>query len=90
MRSTICEQLACGSAGLAEVMDLRRDPRVGEVHLLTVLESLPGATKVATRRKLEELGIPERTRLSELADHEVSTVIGSFVGSGTSAGEDPR
>jgi hypothetical protein len=63
-------------------MDLRTDPRVGDAHLLVVLESLPETSKVATRRTLAELGVDGRTRLVDLRDDEVSAVLVAFGGVG--------
>lgn len=78
VRTAVSAQLARGTASLAEVIRARTDPRVAELHLLTILESLPGASKVSTRRKLTELGIPGRARLSELTDEQLSAVSGTF------------
>lgn len=80
VRSSVCEQLGAGTATLGEVMNTRTDSRVGEAHLLVVLESLPGASKVATRRTLADLGIGGRTRLADLRDDEVASVLVAFGG----------
>lgn len=79
-RDSVCEQLSGGVASLDEVMDSRSDPRVGEVYLLVVLESLPEASKVATRRMLADLGISGRTRLADLRDEEVTSILAAFGG----------
>lgn len=78
MRNSVCDQLGDGTATLAEVIDARSDPRVGGVQLLAVLESLPGASKVATRRLLAELGVDARCRLGELTGAEITAVLGGF------------
>lgn len=80
VRDSVCEQLAAGTATLEEVMDARTDPRLGETHLLAVLESLPGASKVTTRRMLADLGVAGRTRLVDLANSEVASVLAAFGG----------
>lgn len=80
VRDSVCEQLGAGTATLEEVMDARTDPRVGDAHLLVVLESLPEASKVATRRTLADLGVDGRTRLVDLRDGEVAAVLVAFGG----------
>lgn len=80
VRRSLCEQLAGGTATLEDVMGARSDPRVGDIHLHVLVESLPGASKVATRRKLAELHLAPRTRIEDLHDAEVSSVIAEFGG----------
>jgi hypothetical protein len=63
---------------LADVLESRTRPDVGTVHLRAVLEALPGARRVDTRRRLAELGLPERTPLCELEDASVETVLEAF------------
>ena len=65
-RSRTCAELETRSTGLAEVLGRRDDPASGAIHLLSVLESLPGARKVITRRTLAEMGVPERIPLADL------------------------
>ncbi|MCZ7628368.1 MAG: hypothetical protein M5U19_04595 [Microthrixaceae bacterium] len=80
VRSSLCEQLERGTASLEEVMDARSDPRVGDVHLHLLLESLPGVSKVATRRRLASMDVAARTKIAELHDHEVAAVLAVFGG----------
>jgi hypothetical protein len=63
---------------LADVLESRIRPDVGAVHLRAVLEALPDARRIDTRRRLAELGLPERTPLSELEDASVVTVLEAF------------
>jgi len=61
------EQLRTGATTLAEVLGRADgDELVGELKLLWVLESLPGARKVDTRRRLGELRLDEGARLRTL------------------------
>jgi hypothetical protein len=78
VRSAVCSQLSAGSADLAEVMAARHDDAVGAVFLLGVLESLPGARKVDTRRRLAELGLSGAMPLAELDDAAVGLVVSNF------------
>lgn len=88
VRGSLCEQLATGTATLEEVLDARSDPRVGDVHLQVLVESLPGTSKVATRRRLSELGVGGRRRIAGLRDGEVASVLGAFGGApGADRGE---
>lgn len=78
-RTTVCEQLSTGSLSLADVLDGRRwSPALGATHLLVLLESLPGASKVATRRKLARLGISERVALEDLGEDELRMLCEEF------------
>ena len=61
------EQLRAGATTLTEVLDRAgTDELVGELKLLWVLESLPGARKVDTRRTLGQLRLDEGARLRTL------------------------
>lgn len=63
------------STTLAEVLYVgRHDELIGRLTLLWVLESLPEAGKVATRRRLMSLGIDGSTPLAEL-DEATSAVL---------------
>lgn len=78
-RDCLLAGLADGSVGLAEVLSARHDvDNWGEVKLLAVLEALPGARKVATRRAMTALGLRERTRVRELDDEQAAIVLLSF------------
>ena len=78
VRSSLREDLGAGTTDLGAVLGRRGDPAVGAVHLLWVLESLPGARKVPTRRALAAMGIGERTPLAGLSDAEVAAVLERF------------
>jgi len=78
VRGAVSEAVAGGGATLSEVMGERGDPAVGAIHLLTVLEALPGARKVDTRRRLAELGLPERVAIAGLDDDAVTLVRAEF------------
>jgi hypothetical protein len=56
-----------GEVTLAEVLDgAEQDPATGEQNLLWVLESLPGASKVATRRELAALAVDGHRAIGSL------------------------
>lgn len=77
-RERLLAGLADGSMQLAEVLSARCDDDRGEVKLLAVLEALPGARKVATRRAMAELGLDERVRVSQLDEEHTATVLATF------------
>ncbi len=77
-RERLLAGLADGSMRLAEVLSARHDDDRGEVKLLAVLEALPGARKVATRRIMAELGLDERVRVNELDEEQSATVLATF------------
>jgi hypothetical protein len=60
--------VAAGSLTLAQVFERSiSDTVYGFVYLVKVAEALPGIGKVRARRVLEEHGLGERTRVSEVA-----------------------
>lgn len=77
-RSELRSQLADGSTTLGEVLERAERSDDGALKLLFVLESLPGAGKVSTRRRLAELGLDETTPLRRLTPEERRSVLGAF------------
>lgn len=78
VRATVLESLSDGSTTLAEVLEQRLDPAIGEIYLLSVLESLPGARKVDTRRRLRQLGLGGSAAISGLAGDDLQLVAEEF------------
>jgi hypothetical protein len=54
------------------------DPMVGQVRLLWALESLPGARKTDTRRRLAELDLDPATPLEALDADQRATLLAEF------------
>jgi hypothetical protein len=77
-REYVCDGLSSGTITLGEVMAERSDPRAGQIHLLTVLESLPAARKIDTRRGLAAAGLAMRVPLCDLSEDQVSLVLDRF------------
>ncbi len=68
-REGVRDELRSGAVDLAEVMSARTgDPALGAVRLLWVLESVPGARKISTRRALAALGVDAATPLAVIDD----------------------
>jgi hypothetical protein len=78
VRDAVTTALATGEASLEEVLARRHDPAVAPIHLLTVLEALPGARKVDTRRRLTALGLPGRHAVGDLAEADLAVLAGAF------------
>lgn len=77
-RRDLLEDLAAGRETLSGALDrAQEDPLIGRIYVLVVLEALPGAGKVATRRALDRLGIEHRT---PLADVPADVVLANFGG----------
>lgn len=78
-RFRLREQIQNSELTLVEVLDnARTDPLTGQVKLLWTLESLPGARKVLTRRRLSALGLEESARIGALSDQQVELVMANF------------
>ncbi len=77
-RQELRAQLSAGATTLGEVLDRADRTDDGALKLLFVLESLPGAGKVSTRRRLAELGLDETTPLRRLTPEQRRTVLCAF------------
>jgi len=77
-REQLVAALADGSLGLDEVISARQEDRWGDVKLLTVLEAVPGARKVGTRRAMAEHGLGERIRLRDVDDEQAEILLEVF------------
>jgi hypothetical protein len=80
-RASVTDDLSAGRRSLDDVLGDRDDDLVGRIKLLVVLEALPGATKVGTRRRLAELGLEQATPIAQLDAAQVEIVRGAFGGS---------
>lgn len=67
-RARLSERLAGGDLDLSTCLATAPDAPWSATTILTVLESLPGARKVDTRRALEQLGVDPGTAVGELDD----------------------
>ncbi len=77
-REELRVELSSGRRTLGDVLAARQDEHDGRVRLLYVLESLPGAGKVATRRRMAQLGLEEATPLHDLDDAACAVVLAEF------------
>lgn len=78
-RHQLRSELAAGDITLAAVLDrATTDPLVGQVKLLWALESVPGARKIDTRRRLAALGIDAAAPLSQLDGDQRGVVLANF------------
>ena len=77
-RATVTADLSAGRRSLDDVLGARGEEHVGRIKLLVVLEALPGATKVVTRRRLAELGLEQTTPIGELDEGQLATVRAAF------------
>lgn len=89
-RFRLREQLSEGEVTLVEVLEnAGTDPLAGQAKLLWTLESVPGARKVLTRRKLAKIGLEESARIGDLSEQERDVIISNFaVPGGESGGSD--
>ncbi len=78
-RHEVRRALGAGETTLDEVLaGAATDPLLGQVKLQWVLESLPGARKIDTRRRLAELGLDDVGSLSQLDAGQRDLVVSSF------------
>ncbi|MBS1839047.1 MAG: integration host factor [Actinobacteria bacterium] len=77
-RNDLRHALSSGVVSLAEVLDGAVDGDDALVRLLFVLESLPAAGKVATRRHLAALGLAGDMPIGELTAAQRDLVLAQF------------
>lgn len=78
-RHEVREQLRTGQTDLASVLDRRSsDEHLSVVKVLWVLESVPGARKIDTRRALTAMGVDASTTLGQLDDATTTTLVERF------------
>ena len=81
----VLDLVACGRLHFADAIQRVPIDRVlGEMKLIKLLEARPGARKVDTRRRLEELGFRADIRLRELGNDGRVAIIEGFGGSSRS------
>ncbi len=67
VRTEVLAEVAAGTTSLDGVLERAgRDEMVGMIHVLEVVQALPGWGKVVCRRTLDGLGIDHRTAVSEV------------------------
>ncbi|MDQ2679107.1 MAG: hypothetical protein M3Y51_10230 [Actinomycetota bacterium] len=78
-RAQVRDELRDGSVDLASVMTARtEDPALGAVRLLWVLESVPGARKISTRRALAAMGVDPAMALAAIDDALAAVLVERF------------
>jgi len=77
-RAQIRASLGDGSSSLEALLDGAAHSDDAAVKLLFVLESLPGAGKVATRRHLAQLGIDDATPIGDLTAEQRAALLRDF------------
>lgn len=87
-RAGLEDALGAGELGLADALGpgVAGDDQLGLVKVLVVLEALPAARKVDTRRRLAELGIDGATPLRDLTDAQRHVLLATFPLPRTAAG----
>jgi hypothetical protein len=87
VRHRVRDDLSAGRTTLVEVLQQAHvDPLVGQVKLRWVLESVPGARKVDTRRALGAIGVDEGTRLAALDAATTARLLEVFAPAGSEQG----
>lgn len=78
-RAKVRDDLRDGSTDLASVLSERRsDEALGAVRLLWVLESVPGARKISTRRALDAMGVDHATPIGSIDDELAAVLLDRF------------
>ena len=63
-----------GSITLNQALD-SKDPNVGKLKVVSMLESLPGVGKVKARRVMDEVGIADNRRVQGLGAQQRASLL---------------
>lgn len=75
----VIDLVGCGRLHFADAIHrVPIDPVLAEMKVLKLLEARPGAKKVLTRRRFDELGFAPDTKLRELGNDGRALVIEAF------------
>ncbi|WP_125775875.1 integration host factor, actinobacterial type [Antribacter gilvus] len=78
-RAEIKNRLKYSQGSIKEVIEQgRTDKVVGNLKVVSLLESLPGVGKVKARAIMEEIGIAETRRVRGLGPHQTAALIERF------------
>ena len=74
-RAEIRDQLKEGKLTLKEVIDMKDDPIVGRMKVVTLIETLPGYGKAKSVKIMNELQIAESRRLRGLGERQQAALL---------------
>ena len=74
-RAEIRDQLKDGKLTLKEVIDMKDDPIVGRMKVVTLIETLPGYGKAKSVKIMNELQIAESRRLRGLGERQQAALL---------------
>lgn len=69
-RAQVRDDLKSGKLSLEDVLDMKDDPVVGRMKVLTLIETLPGFGKARSEKLIEELGIAASRRIRGLGERQ--------------------
>ena len=68
-RAEVKNQLKIGSLSLSDAL-ASKDPTIGKLKVVSMLESLPGVGKVKARKIMDEIGIADNRRVQGLGQQQ--------------------
>ena len=74
-RAEIRDQLKDGKLTLKDVIDMKDDPIVGRMKVVTLIETLPGYGKAKSVKIMNELQIAESRRLRGLGERQQTALL---------------
>lgn len=74
-RAEVRDELKDGKLSLQDVLDMKKDPIVGRMHVSTLIETLPGYGKAKAEKIMAELHIAETRRLRGLGDRQEAALL---------------
>ena len=74
-RAEIRDQLKDGKLTLKDVIDMKDDPIVGRMKVVTLIETLPGYGKAKSVKNMNELQIAESRRLRGLGERQQTALL---------------
>ena len=85
-RTAIAEEMGSHGCELGEVLDCRHRADIGVVYLQSVLEAVPGVRRIDARRALSRMELDGFTRLTDLSDADVASILAEFANGGCDHG----
>ncbi len=67
VRMQVIEQIRAGSRDFSEIVQ-SKDPSIGRIKVVAVLENIPGLGKVKARRMMDDIGISGDCKVRALSD----------------------
>ena len=74
-RAEVRDDLKSGKLTIEQVLDMKEDPVVGRMKVVTLIKTMPGYGKAKAEKVMRELQIAESRRLRGLGDRQRTALL---------------